>query len=207
MNRQDLGMLISMSAPPEVVERVMEASCYIMGMELPTDPGTTNWNDCRKWLQNQGTDVFTIIKAFDSSELSNEQVVAAAELLSGCTIQDASRASHAAGLFFSFATGMLYDIKVRMHNNVGDGVNESASMKISNLNIVPNDIVEQGNSTIMKEATEEKMKSEGKEEVLSALQLKSWDTGVVDTGSGDTGGGDGNVVGDVKEMKKVENYE
>ena len=52
------------------------------------------------------------------------------------------------------------------------------------------------------------MKSEGKEEVLSALQLKSWDTGVVDTGSGDTGGGDVSVVGgDVKEMKKVENYE
>jgi hypothetical protein len=43
--------------------------------------------------------------------------------------------------------------------------------------------------------------------VLSALQLKSWDTGVVDTGSGDTGGGDVNVVGDVKEVKKVENYE
>merc|ERR1712166_858684 len=107
---------------------------------------------------------------------------------------DASRASHAAGLIFSFATGMLYDIKVRMHNNVGDGVNESASMKISNLNIVPNDIVEQGNSTIMKEATEEKMKSEGKEEVLSALQLKSWDTSVVDPGSGDTGGGDVSVV-------------
>merc|ERR1712166_1556498 len=109
---------------------------------------------------------------------------------------DASRASHAAGLFFSFATGMLYDIKVRMHNNVGDGVNESASMKISNLDVVPNDIVEQGNGTIMKEATEEKMKSEGKEEVLSALQLKSWDTGVVNV-----------VSGDVKEVKKVENYE
>ena len=72
---------------------------------------------------------------------------------------------------------------------------------------MPNDIVEQGNGTIMKEATEENRKSEGKEEVLSALQLKSWDTGVVDTGSGDTGGGDVNVVGDVKEVKKVENYE
>ena len=38
--------------------------------------------------------------------------------------------------------------------------------------------------------------------MLSALQLKSWDTGA------GGGGGDVSVVsGDVKEVKKVENYE
>jgi len=122
MNRQDLGMLISMSSPPEVVVRVMEASCYIMGMELDEAGTPKNWPECRKWLQSQGNDIFDIVKNFDSTLLTNEQIVAAAGLLAGCTFQEASRASRAAGLFFSFATGMLYDVKVRMHNTAGDHV-------------------------------------------------------------------------------------
>jgi hypothetical protein len=120
MKRQDLNMIVQMSAPAEVTVRVMEASCYLLGMKIGRSRDQNDWGVCRKWLKQKGEDVFDIIRKFDPTELTNEQIVSAASILADCTFEDAAKASKAVGLFFAFCSGMLYDVKVRMHNNAAD---------------------------------------------------------------------------------------
>ena len=43
-------------------------------------------------------------------------------MLSSANFEDANRASRCCGLFFAFCSGMLYDVKVRMHNNIADTI-------------------------------------------------------------------------------------
>ena len=52
-----------MPTPPDVIVKVMEASCYLLGMDLNPDE-LTDWSVCRKWLGKQGSVVFEMGKSF-----------------------------------------------------------------------------------------------------------------------------------------------
>ena len=50
----------------------------------------------------------------------NEQIVAAASLLSGISYEDVYHTNQTCGVFFAFCSGMLYDIKVRMRKEMNE---------------------------------------------------------------------------------------
>jgi len=125
MDRTAITILVGMKNPPVVVARVMEAAAIMLGMDIPKrrgvsgsnpkkEKGLSEWVIVRKWLQKQGSKLFGLVKEFDSGEMTDTQISEASELLSECTFAEANRASEAAGLFYAFCSGMLFDVKNRL---------------------------------------------------------------------------------------------
>lgn len=122
MDRTSITVLVGMKTPPVVVARVMKAAAIMLGMEIPKRQNKNlddseilgDWSIVRKWLQRQGGKLFNFVKEFDPGVMTDTQVSEASELLSGCTFAEANRASEAAGLFYAFCSGMLFDVKNRI---------------------------------------------------------------------------------------------
>ena len=68
MNRNDLSTVLSMTNPKPVIVHVMEASCYLLGMELTKE--TQSWKSCQKWLNAQKSGLFAEIRTFDPIDLT-----------------------------------------------------------------------------------------------------------------------------------------
>ena len=68
MKRNDLSTVLSMTKPKPVVVHVMEAACYLLGMEITKE--TQNWKSCQKWLNAQGGSLFAEIRTFDPIDLT-----------------------------------------------------------------------------------------------------------------------------------------